>query len=96
MLAATSLVNYTFSYPKLDAPTLRDITLEIGEGEFVLLCGPTGSGKTTLLRSMKREIAPVGKAQGTVLIQGEDRDQNERPSRRWKWDMWPKVRTTSW
>ncbi|BCI59724.1 ABC transporter ATP-binding protein [Solibaculum mannosilyticum] len=78
MLAAISLVNYTFSYPKLDAPTLRDITLEIGEGEFVLLCGPTGSGKTTLLRSMKREIAPVGKAQGTVLIQGEDRDQKRK------------------
>ena len=78
MLAAVSFVNYTFSYPKSDVPTLRDVTLDVGEGDFVLLCGPTGSGKTTLLRSMKREIAPVGKSEGKVLIQGEDRDQKQR------------------
>ena len=28
---------------------LRDINLEIGQGEFVVLSGPSGSGKTTLL-----------------------------------------------
>ncbi len=78
MLAAVSFLNYTFSYPGLDAPTLRDVTLDVGEGEFVLLCGQTGSGKTTLLRSVKREIAPVGKTEGRVLIQGEDRDQKKR------------------
>jgi ABC-type Fe3+/spermidine/putrescine transport system ATPase subunit len=29
---------------------LRNINLDIGEGEFVCLLGPSGCGKTTLLR----------------------------------------------
>lgn len=31
---------------------LKDLCLEIGEGEIVVLLGPSGSGKTTLLRSL--------------------------------------------
>lgn len=30
-------------------PTLQDVSLAVGEGEFVLIEGPSGAGKTTLL-----------------------------------------------
>lgn len=40
---------------------LKNCTLHINEGEFVVLCGRSGCGKTTLLKLIKREIAPHGK-----------------------------------
>lgn len=39
-------------YPNQEAPTLRDIYLEIQQGEFVALMGPSGCGKSTLLNIM--------------------------------------------
>lgn len=56
---------FTFAYPD-KKERLHEIDLSIGAGEFVLLCGPSGSGKTTLLRSMKPQIAPVGRRSGTI------------------------------
>ncbi len=33
-----------------DYHALRDISIDIGEGERVVICGPSGSGKSTLIR----------------------------------------------
>ena len=33
---------------------LRDITLEVGRGERVVVCGPSGSGKSTMIRCINR------------------------------------------
>jgi multiple sugar transport system ATP-binding protein len=33
-----------------DTPVVRDLNLQVGEGEFVVLVGPSGCGKTTALR----------------------------------------------
>ena len=37
---------------------LRDINLEIDEGEFVYIIGPTGCGKSTLIKLLDGEELP--------------------------------------
>ncbi len=37
-----------------DLHVLKDITLEVGRGEVVILIGPSGSGKSTLCRTINR------------------------------------------
>jgi spermidine/putrescine ABC transporter ATP-binding subunit len=52
-------------------PVLRDISLEIAEGEFLTILGESGSGKTTLLRI----IAGFESANsGEMLMEGERLD----------------------
>jgi energy-coupling factor transport system ATP-binding protein len=42
---------FTYRYPDAPAPALRDVSLRVRPGEFVVLAGGTGSGKSTLLRA---------------------------------------------
>ncbi len=48
---------------------LKNIHLEIGKGEFVVIFGPNGAGKTTLLKVISTIIEP---SRGNVLINGID------------------------
>ncbi|MCX7382017.1 MAG: sn-glycerol-3-phosphate ABC transporter ATP-binding protein UgpC [Alphaproteobacteria bacterium] len=57
---------------------LRDIDLEVAEGEFTVLLGPSGCGKSTLLNA----IAGLDDINdGTIMIGGEDVTARE-PSKR--------------
>ncbi len=64
--------NLTFTYPKCEAPAVRDVTLALEKGEFAVLCGATGSGKSTLLRMLKRELTPLGERTGRILFCGQE------------------------
>jgi sulfate transport system ATP-binding protein len=58
---------------------LRDVSLEVKEGELVALLGPSGSGKTTLLRIIAGlEFADAGR----ILFDGEDATERSARDRR--------------
>jgi len=42
-------LNYAYGEGELRRPVLRDVVLQVGAGEVLLLTGQSGSGKTTLL-----------------------------------------------
>ena len=48
---------------------VRELTLEVAEGEVAVLVGPSGCGKTTLLRMINRLIEPTG---GRIYLEEED------------------------
>lgn len=65
------LTDLTFQYPDMDERVLNNVSIDISEGEFVVVCGPSGCGKTTLLRMLKKELAPFGKVSGEVRYAGK-------------------------
>jgi energy-coupling factor transport system ATP-binding protein len=66
--------NVTFRFPKNDAPVLRDLSLGIAEGEFVLVAGRSGSGKSTLLRTLNGLVPHFsgGRIAGQAVVAGHE------------------------
>ena len=59
-------------------PALRDLNVQIREGEMVGLMGRNGAGKTTFMRTVMGHLAP---ASGRVVFHGEDLAQHARHER---------------
>jgi len=58
----------TYDTPAGPVTALKEVDLEIREGEFAAIVGPSGSGKTTLLSLLGGLEKP---SSGGILIQGE-------------------------
>ncbi|MGI8626694.1 MAG: betaine/proline/choline family ABC transporter ATP-binding protein [Geodermatophilaceae bacterium] len=63
------LENLGKQYPKEPKPAVDNLTLEIPEGEIVILVGPSGCGKTTTMKMINRIIEPTS---GRIILDGED------------------------
>ncbi len=61
--------NVSFTYPKSERPTLRNISLSITAGLNVAIVGPNGAGKTTLINLIPRLFDPDS---GEILIDGRN------------------------
>lgn len=69
-MALFAFEELTFRYPEAPRDALRDVSVAIEPGQFVLVCGQSGCGKTTLLRQFKLVLAPHGHQSGQVLFDG--------------------------
>jgi osmoprotectant transport system ATP-binding protein len=67
--AMINLENLTKVFPGQDEPAVDDLSMEIYEGEIVVLVGPSGCGKTTTMKMVNRLIEPTS---GRIFLEGED------------------------
>jgi len=64
---AIDKLSLTFATGDGEVQALSDVSLSIGDGEFVSLIGPSGCGKTTLLRLIADLEQPTG---GSISVNG--------------------------
>lgn len=63
------LENVTLTYPTKRAPAVRNVSIQIKQGQVVSFVGPSGAGKTTIIDIILGVLKPDS---GTVKIQGND------------------------
>lgn len=66
-MSLLSTVIKTSRYGQIEA--LRDVVIDVNQGEIVAVLGGNGAGKTTLLRTISGVLV---KSKGTITLQGEE------------------------
>ena len=64
------ITGLSYAYPLSSAPVLKNINLNIENGDFILITGSSGSGKSTLLYCLNGLIPHLfnGNLQGNISI----------------------------
>ena len=71
-------LSHTYFDGTTSVPAVKDVSLEIREGEFLSIIGHTGCGKTTLVQHLNGLLLP---SSGRVLVDGLDTaDKKQRPA----------------
>ena len=68
-MAEVRFENVQKVYSRGDAPAVADFSLEVRDGEFLVLVGPSGCGKSTSLRMVAGLETPTS---GRIFIGGRD------------------------
>jgi cobalt transport protein ATP-binding subunit len=72
MEPAVSVRDLTYTYRGQREPALKEVNLEVAEGEFVVVMGHSGAGKSTLCTSLNGLIPHFfrGRMEGEVRVKG--------------------------
>jgi len=68
-MALIELKSLSFTYSGSSEPALSDISLDIGEGDYIAIVGANGSGKSTLVRCLNGLLSPPP---GAISVAGAD------------------------
>ncbi len=75
-------ISKVFRRDSFEVKALDDVSIDIGEGDFVALMGPSGSGKTTLLNMIAAIDRPTS---GQMEVMGEDIFRlNDKAAAQWR------------
>jgi len=71
-LAVIETRDLTYTYPGATKPSIKEVSVTINKGDFVILTGPSGCGKTTLCRCFNGLIPHFynGNLQGEIVVAG--------------------------
>jgi len=71
-MAVVNLHNIIYKYPLTNTPVLKNINLQVEDGEFVAIVGPNGAGKSTLCYTIAGFVPHFfkGEMTGTVEVLG--------------------------
>ena len=71
-MAVIETRDLTYTYPGATNPSIKEVSLTIEKGDFIILTGPSGCGKTTLCRCFNGLIPHFynGDLQGEIVVAG--------------------------
>jgi len=71
-LAIIETTDLTYTYPGATKPSIKEVSIAINKGDFVILTGPSGCGKTTLCRCFNGLIPHFynGNLKGKIEVAG--------------------------
>ncbi len=78
---ALSVEHLTFTYRSRQKPAIEDVSLQLPQGQILLLAGASGSGKTTLMRCINGLIPRTyhGVGQGDIRVFGRPISEMSMP-----------------